>query len=59
MKLHGFRSFFGYRTNKKIDTVQGELILIKSKDYSYLTLLINLHDITDIRGDLLDYVDDY
>ncbi|MCR5415779.1 MAG: hypothetical protein K6E79_03155 [Pseudobutyrivibrio sp.] len=44
---------------KKIDIVQGELILMKTKEFSGLNLTINLHDITDIHGDLVDYVDDY
>lgn len=44
---------------KKIDTVKQKIILMRTKEISQVNETINIENITDIRGDLVDYLDEF
>lgn len=43
---------------KKIDNVGLKLILSKTKEISHVNETIDIENITDIKGDIVDYIDD-
>ena len=43
---------------KKIDVIRGKIVLMKTEGYGKINVEINIPDILEIRGELVDYLDD-
>ena len=43
---------------KIVDTVKGKLVLMRTEGYGHMNVEIDLRDILEIRGELVDYLDD-
>lgn len=43
---------------KKIDVVRGKIILMRTEGYGQTNVEISIPDILELRGDLIDYMDD-
>ena len=43
---------------KNVDTVKGKLVLMRTEGYGHMNVEIDLRDILEIRGELVDYLDD-
>ena len=43
---------------KNVDTVKSKLVLMRTEGYGHMNVEIDLRDILEIRGELVDYLDD-